>query len=366
MKNRFSTVMVMMLLIAFLYTGKFVLNDRQKPEQIMPIESPIVLETTTVVQTTMTTDPLPFVSNSVIVQTTFVRTTNATTMTVVSVSVTETSIASTESIVERTLPVTSLTILHQTKVQTALPPPVISVTVPTVVHPQKTEPVRTTAAPVVTTKKTTVLTTATPVQTSPPVPSGFVAAPDGYFNDALFIGDSRTVGMRDYAPISGADYFASVGMSVYNIKKQSCPVKGRGNLNFQSAITGKKYGKVYIMLGINELGYDRKKTIDTYKGIINEIRSAQPNALIYIEANLHVAAGRNNTDKIVNNANINAFNQQIAALADTKMLFYLDVNSIFDDANGNLRADYTHDNTHVLAKYYIPWREWLQGRVILK
>ena len=36
-------------------------------------------------------------------------------------------------------------------------------------------------------------------------------------DDALFIGDSRTVGLMEYAGIDDADYFCTVGMSVYNI-----------------------------------------------------------------------------------------------------------------------------------------------------
>ena len=35
-------------------------------------------------------------------------------------------------------------------------------------------------------------------------------------NDALFIGDSRTVGLMEYSGISEADFFCSVGMSVFD------------------------------------------------------------------------------------------------------------------------------------------------------
>ena len=36
----------------------------------------------------------------------------------------------------------------------------------------------------------------------------------------------------------------------------------------------------------------------------------QPDAIIYVEANLHVTAQRSDSDKTFNNANINAFNQK--------------------------------------------------------
>ena len=52
----------------------------------------------------------------------------------------------------------------------------------------------------------------------------FIAVNTGYFNDALFIGDSRTVGIATYGTLKNADYFARVGMTVYNINKNATDV----------------------------------------------------------------------------------------------------------------------------------------------
>ncbi|MDD6478252.1 MAG: hypothetical protein PUF48_00330, partial [Oscillospiraceae bacterium] len=49
-------------------------------------------------------------------------------------------------------------------------------------------------------------------------------------DDALFIGDSRTVGLMEYAGIDGADYFCTVGMSVYNIHKKPVSVPNVGKV----------------------------------------------------------------------------------------------------------------------------------------
>ena len=45
---------------------------------------------------------------------------------------------------------------------------------------------------------------------------------------------------------------------------------------------------------------------------------------------------------------------------------YIDVNEIFDDENGNLRAEYTSDNTHILGKYYVNWTEWILTKAIVQ
>ena len=81
-------------------------------------------------------------------------------------------------------------------------------------------------------------------------------------DDALFIGDSRTVGLMEYAGIDGADYFCTVGMSVYNIHKKPVSVPNVGKVTLTELLNSKKYGKIYIMLGINEVGYKFSSTVE--------------------------------------------------------------------------------------------------------
>ena len=37
-----------------------------------------------------------------------------------------------------------------------------------------------------------------------------------YFDDALFIGDSRTVGLKEYGTLNNATFFANTGLSIYD------------------------------------------------------------------------------------------------------------------------------------------------------
>lgn len=211
---------------------------------------------------------------------------------------------------------------------------------------------------------TTEITTATTsVTTTEPAPA---SVPDDYFSDALFIGDSRTVGMACYGPIDGATYFATVGLSTYKIDAAQSEVPGTEGMTFAQVLSMKQYGKVYIMLGINELGNDFNTTMENYRNIITRIQAAQPNAIVILEANLHVSASRHNTDAIVNNTVINNFNAGLAAMADNQTIYYIDVNPLFDDAYGCLTAEYTSDGTHPYAKHYITWADWLRQNAIIK
>jgi len=194
----------------------------------------------------------------------------------------------------------------------------------------------------------------------------FTDAPEGYFKDALFIGDSRTVGLRDYGGLTDATFFASEGMSVYNIEKEKISVPKMGSVSLDSILSKKQYGKIYVMIGINELGYEFNKTVGKYTDLVEKIRKAQPSAIVYVQANLHVSGSRSKSDKIFNNTNINKYNKAIEKLADNQNVFYIDVNPLFDDKKGNLASEYTSDSTHVLGKYYQTWIEWIATKAIVK
>lgn len=180
-----------------------------------------------------------------------------------------------------------------------------------------------------------------------------------YFDDALFIGDSRTVGISEYGDLNNATFFANTGMSVYNVFDKAVSVPKVGKLKLEQLLSSKKFGKVYIMLGINELGYNMNQTLENYKKLVDYIKDNQSSAIIYIQANLHVASKKSDKDSIVNNTNINKFNDQISKFADNKRIFYIDINEKFDDDNGNLNSNYTSDNVHIYAKYYKEWSNWL-------
>lgn len=183
--------------------------------------------------------------------------------------------------------------------------------------------------------------------------------PEELFSTTLFIGDSRTVGLREYGTMTGATFFADVGLSSFTVLDKTVSVPGLGKMTLEELLTAKTFDRIHLMLGINELGYDINALIQQYSQVIAQIRAHQPQATLYLGANLHVSASRSQTDSIFNNPRLNQLNQQIAALADGKKVIYLDVNPLFDDESGALRADLTGDGTHVYASAYTTWSQWL-------
>jgi len=181
-----------------------------------------------------------------------------------------------------------------------------------------------------------------------------------HFEDTLFIGDSRTVGLKEYADLGEADVFATSGMSVYKVFDTRVQVDGKGKLTLEELLTGRNYKRIYLMLGINELGYEFERSIRKYRSVVEQIESLQPDAELYLEANLHVTKKKSESDAVYNNRNIDRFNQYIKDLTDGTGRIFLDVNERFDDGNGNLSPDYTADDAHVMGKYYAIWAEWIR------
>lgn len=182
--------------------------------------------------------------------------------------------------------------------------------------------------------------------------------PELFFHDTLFIGDSRTMGLSEYSDLENAVIFANSGMSVYRLYSLKNGIKEQEEY-LEKILAEKQYRKIYLMLGINELGYDEAHTVKRYEEEVLKLMEAQPEAKIILEANLHVSKMRSERDKLFNNENINKINENIRQIAEKHGLSYIDVNEIFDDENGNLRAEYTHDGVHVLGKYYQRWTDWM-------
>lgn len=185
----------------------------------------------------------------------------------------------------------------------------------------------------------------------------FLDVDESYFDDAMFIGDSRTVGLRDYTDLSEhADFYCETSLTIYKVLKDD--FRGKGTV--EEALANHDYGKIYIMVGINELGRGTTEDyMEEYTKVIDTLHELEPEAKIFIQGVVRVSGEKSSSDAIFNNGNINARNNAIATLADNQQIFYIDVNDKVCDEEGNLISDYTFDQIHLQAIYYELWKEFL-------
>lgn len=184
-------------------------------------------------------------------------------------------------------------------------------------------------------------------------------SPEEFFKDTLFIGDSRTMGLVEYADLGDAAVFANTGMNVYRLYTMKNAVREQ-DIYLEDILAKKRYRKIYLMSGINELGYSEAQTIERFEQEVLKLRELQPDAEIVLQANLHVTTARSEKEAIFNNEGIDRINENIRQIAEKYGFSYIDVNEVFDDDTGGLRPECTHDQVHVLGKYYQEWADWIR------
>ncbi len=188
---------------------------------------------------------------------------------------------------------------------------------------------------------------------------------DSYFEDALFIGDSRTSGLAEYGSMMDHTSFMSrESASIYALFSSKMDFREPGSdvreTDLYDVLSARQYGKIYLSVGVNELGIGNTYGYyELYRRALIKIRVMQPEAIIYIQGSMHVSEAVAKKDKVTNNTIIVQRNKAIATLANGYNIFYIDMNTAVCDKNGNLIADYSGDGVHLKASKYELWHESL-------
>lgn len=191
---------------------------------------------------------------------------------------------------------------------------------------------------------------------------------EDYFADAVFIGDSRTDGFRLYSGLSQGDYLVKTGLSVFKIEKDQVKVEGK-KMTVPQALERKSYGKVYVCLGLNELGMGNDQGYyDHFAALIDRIRAAQSEAVVYIQLLIPVneeKCAEKGVSEYVNNERIAVYNGLLRQLAQDKQVFLTDpAQVIVDPATGQPPYDAVADGVHFQKGPYRQWLDYLKRHTV--
>lgn len=189
----------------------------------------------------------------------------------------------------------------------------------------------------------------------------YIDVDESYFDDAVFIGDSRVEGLELYSGLKNTTFYAVQGLTIFGLMGHEYAKVGGSTVSLREALSQKQFKKIYIMVGVNELGTWTDTFTDAYKDAINEIRQLQPGAVIFIQGIMYVSDDYSKAHDIVNNDNIIDKNNHIAALANGVDIFYLDMNPAITDDSGYLDPELTWDGVHLQAQYYSLWVDFLKS-----
>ena len=186
----------------------------------------------------------------------------------------------------------------------------------------------------------------------------------GYFLDSLFIGDSRLQGFGMYADLP-ATYYCVTSFSLYKYDTMKVVQTDEGKVPIFDALPYDMYTKIYIKVGLNELGGDENIFLQKYAELIAKLREYEPRAIIYVHAILPVTASKSATDKVHNNEAINARNEKLRQFAEDQKAYYIDVNSAVALEDGTLPPESTADGIHLKASAMGPWKEYLRTHAVV-
>ena len=198
-----------------------------------------------------------------------------------------------------------------------------------------------------------------PVEESAPVE-------DTYFADAVFLGDSRTDGLRLYSGLKEGTFLCVTGATVESVFTRANWKQPDGTeVPLLDALAQMECGKIYLMLGINELGW---AGTDIFRNqstkLLERLREDHPDAEIYIQAILPVSAAQEAKKSYVNNSRIAAYNEVWRELAYELGVSYLEVGEVLTEEDGCLPKNLTYDGVHLTPKGCKIWLEYLRTHTL--
>lgn len=207
--------------------------------------------------------------------------------------------------------------------------------------------------------ETTEPTETQPIPEETRAPLAVYGQDESYFDDALFLGDSRMESLARYARLGNADYFTDVGMTVFRLFSERCYDDNFSATDLGTLLTERQYGKIYVMLGLNEAGYALDQLERCYADDLAELRRLQPGAKIYLLKIYGVSRGQAESASWLGPENLDKVNEKIQSLCDGENVVCLDPRGIYEDGEGYLREDCSDDGVHPYVKELEAFDRWL-------
>lgn len=197
------------------------------------------------------------------------------------------------------------------------------------------------------------------------VPNSGSSVGDEYFDDAAFVGDSITEGIKLYEVMTNATVVAARGINLDNVFTDDQIRTAQGNSTVMGALEAAEPQKIYIMFGANGVGwFTEQHFTDVYTKFVQAVKEQHPDSQIYLQSILPVTQEFDDSREDISNDKINRYNELVVEIAEEQKVHYLDVASAFKDEKGCLPEDSNGDGMHFGNKYYQKWFDYLKSHTV--
>lgn len=199
------------------------------------------------------------------------------------------------------------------------------------------------------------------------VPKGDWVKTD-YFDDALFIGDSLTDGIKGYGVMSNATVISHTGINIYNIFTKEVVKSGDNKITMLAAAREGSFGKIYLMMGANGgMSVDKDEFARGYASVVDALVEMHPDAILYIQPILPVTEAYAKANPDYDNKRIDEYNTELRRIAKERELPFVDVADALKDENGALPSEASpKDGMHFGKSYYEMWFDYLRSHTVTK
>ena len=188
-------------------------------------------------------------------------------------------------------------------------------------------------------------------------PSGLVEKSDAvdlsYFDDAVFIGDSVSLMLQYYCAatkaLGNAQFLCAGSLSatnaLWNVSSASVHPSYQGKkMLVEDGVAACGAKKVYIMLGVNNIGYGVDYASNDMVKLIDRILAKAPDVSILVEAVTPMASSSTIVTDSLNNTKIQQYNDKMKSICEERGWFFVNVAECVKDQNGYLNSAYCSDN----------------------
>ncbi len=178
-----------------------------------------------------------------------------------------------------------------------------------------------------------------------------------FFNDAVFIGDSVTLGLKNYVTrernagrecLGKAQFLCAGSMSYTNSRgpvgaKNTIHPKYKGKeVTIEDGVKQCGAKKVFIMLGMNDFaGYSHNTVVKNARDTFDKIIKKNPDVAIYVESVTPITENKEHGN--FTNENVDKFNEELKKICDEYGFTYVDIASVMKDDNNCLKKEYCSD-----------------------
>ena len=185
------------------------------------------------------------------------------------------------------------------------------------------------------------------------------------FKDSVFLGDSRTEGLQIKTGLSSAKFITYRGLTVTTaMTKKVIKLKNGKKGTILDALKEGTYSKVFVMFGINELGWPYTSTFKSqYAKFIKKIKEIQPDAEIYVQSIIPVTKTKSDNSKIYTLKHVKKFNKVITAMAKSQNVHYLNVQEAVVKNGEYLPEGYATDGVHLTKQACLEWLKYIINKI---